>query len=228
MNLHITKGNHANGLPDTQANTRSDSSVQTLDAVGVVDVLEGLAHSQVLGPVGVVLLTLHLNTDDLDRLVPSGQTTTKSGSNDLLKPVEFLAFLLVGDLANRSFGKTRQSEARTPVGRLADRDRVDAPVDTADALLTVDVHEGGEGAGGFHARSSHLMLGDLDRLHTRAETHGRVCLGNTAGHASADTTDEVGCSEGLGVVFGFRRDEEEDGTLGGSLNPGPGNETLVV
>jgi len=77
INLHVTQSNHADGLPDTKADTRSDSPVQTLDTVGLVDVLEGLGDGQVLGPVGVILLALHLDANDLNWLVPGGQSTSQ-------------------------------------------------------------------------------------------------------------------------------------------------------
>jgi len=52
-------------------------------------------------------------------------------------------------------------------------------------------------------------------------------LGETADHAAADAADEGRGAGGAGVVFCFRGDEEEDGALGGSLNPGPRDQTLV-
>lgn len=74
--LHVTKSNHADGLPDAQTDTRSHTTVETTDAVAVVDVLESLADGQVLGAVRVRGLALHLDTDNLNGLVPGGQTTT--------------------------------------------------------------------------------------------------------------------------------------------------------
>lgn len=70
IDLHVTKSHHADGLPDTQANTGCHTAVQTLDTVRVVDVLESFADSKVLGAVGVLSLALHLNPDHFDRLVP--------------------------------------------------------------------------------------------------------------------------------------------------------------
>lgn len=72
------------------------------------------------------------------------------------------------------------------------------------------------------------MLCDLDRLHAGTETHGSVSLSDTASHTTADTGDEIIGTEATGVVLGLRGDEEEDRTLGGCLNPGPRNESLVV
>lgn len=71
------------------------------------------------------------------------------------------------------------------------------------------------------------MLCDFDRLHARAESHGRVRLRETTRHATADSRDEVGGAEGFGVEFGFGGYEEEDGAFGGGFDPGPGDETLV-
>lgn len=72
------------------------------------------------------------------------------------------------------------------------------------------------------------MLRDLDSLHAGTETHGCVSLGDTTSHTTSDATAEVVCTKSFGIVFGFGRNEKENGTLRGSLNPGPGNETLVV
>src|SRR5258708_4264765 len=90
MNLHVTKRHHAHSLPNTQANTRSNSTVETLDAVGIIDVFESLANSQVLGAVWIVGLALHFNADNFDRLVPGRETTTQAGSEDLLPGRELL------------------------------------------------------------------------------------------------------------------------------------------
>jgi hypothetical protein len=72
------------------------------------------------------------------------------------------------------------------------------------------------------------VLGDLDGLHAGAETHGGIGLGDTTGHTTGDTTEEVVRAKGAGVVLGFGGNEEEDGALGGGLNPGPRNESLIV
>ena len=72
------------------------------------------------------------------------------------------------------------------------------------------------------------MLCDLDGFHASTEAHGGVRLGDTAGHSTRDTADEVIGAEGFGVVFGFGGYEEEDGTFCGSFDPSPGDETLVV
>ena len=71
------------------------------------------------------------------------------------------------------------------------------------------------------------MLGHLDRLHARAETHGSVSLRETTCHAAGDSRGEVAGAEAAGVVFGFAGDEEEDGAFGRGFDPGPGDEALV-
>jgi hypothetical protein len=67
------------------------------------------------------------------------------------------------------------------------------------------------------------VLGDLDRLHAGAETHGSVGLCDTTGDTTDDATTELIGTEAAGVVFGLGSDEKENGTLGGGLNPGPGD-----
>lgn len=71
------------------------------------------------------------------------------------------------------------------------------------------------------------MLGDLDRLHAGAETHGGVSLGNTTGDTTKDTAAKLRGTSDTGVVLGLGGDEEKDGALAGSFNPSPGDETLV-
>lgn len=226
-NSHITHGNHANRLPDAETNTGGNAAVETGETVGRVDVAESVTDSHLLGSVGVLLLALHLNTDNLDGLVPGGETTTKTGGKNLLPGAELLTFLLAGDVADALLSETGQTETGTPVGHLADSDSVDTLVDTADTLLAVDVHESGEGALGCDARGSHLVLGNLDRLHASAEAHGGISLGHTAGDTTDDTTTELRGTVAAGVEFGFGGDEEEDGALGGGFDPGPRDKTLV-
>ena len=71
------------------------------------------------------------------------------------------------------------------------------------------------------------MLCDLDRLHACAETHSSVCLCKTSDHTTSNTSNESGSTEVACVKLGLGCDEEEDGTLGGCFDPGPGNETLI-
>ena len=224
---HVTQSNHANRLPNAETDARGYSTVETLNAVGIIDVLERVADSHLLGAVRVVLLALHLDADDLDGLVPGGETTTDGGSQDLLHGGQLLAVLLVGDLADALLGEAGETEAGAPVGHLADGDGVDTLVDATDALAAVDAHEGRPCALGLHAGGGHLVLGDLDRLHAGAEAHGRVRLRNTTRHTADDATAELAGARVPRIVFGLGRDEEKHGALGGGFDPGPWDETLV-
>ena len=132
------------------------------------------------------------------------------------------------DLPNRALSQTGQSESRTPIGSLPNGNGIDTLVDTADSLFPVNVHESGESARRLHAARCNLVLRDLDRLHASTETHCGVRLSDASHHAAADASDEVGGAEGLGVVLGLGCDEEKDGSLGGSFDPRPGNQSLVV
>jgi hypothetical protein len=58
------------------------------------------------------------------------------------------------------------------------------------------------------------VLGDFDRLHAGAETHGGVGLGDTTSDATEDTTAEFGRASSASIVLGLRCDEEKDGALG--------------
>jgi hypothetical protein len=110
---------------------------------------------------------------------------------------------------------------------LSDGYGVDSLVDTPDTFLAVDIHERGECSWGLDALCCELRLRDLDGLHAGAESHGSVCLGNTSQDTSGDTCCELAGAEGLRIVFAFGGDEEEDGSLGGGFDPGPGDKTLI-
>lgn len=224
---NITQSNHANRLPNAETNPGGNAAVQSFQTVVLINVLGRLCNGQVLGAVGIYRLGLHLNTDDLDGLIPSAETTTQSRCNDLLHDTELLTILLAGDLADTRLGDTGQTKARAPVGDLADRDGVHTAVDTANTFLSPDVHERLHGAWGLHPGSRDLVLCDLDGLHASAETHGGIGLREASNHTARDTGDEVGGTEGLGIELGLGRNEEEDGSFGGGFDPGPGNETLV-
>jgi hypothetical protein len=224
---YVTQGNHADSLPDTESDTRGDTTVQTLHTALAVDVLGSVADSHLLGAVGILLLALHLHADDLNRLVPGRETTTESRGENLLGSAELLAVLLVGNLADTLLGQTGETEAGTPVGHLSNGDGIDTLVDSLDTLLAVDIHKGSKGALRLDTRSSELVLCDLDRLHAGTETHGGVSLSNTTDNTTNDTTTKLGGTSVAGIVFGFGSDEEEYSALGGRLDPSPGNETLV-
>lgn len=225
--LHIAKSNHANSLPNAETNAGSDTTVKTLDAVLAVDVAESVADSHLLGTVGVLLLALHLDTDDLNGLVPCTQTTTDGRSEDLLPGVELLLVALAGDVADTTLSQTAETEARAPVGHLTNSDSVDTLVDTLDTLLAVDIHESSKGGLRSNTRSDLLVLGNLNSLHASAEAHGGVSLSNTTSNTSDDTTSELVGTSGASVVLGLGGHEEQDSALGGSLNPGPRDQALV-
>ena len=71
------------------------------------------------------------------------------------------------------------------------------------------------------------MFCNLDSLHARTEAHCGISLGQAAGHTAGDAGCKRREAGGFGVVFGFRGDEEEDGTFGGGFNPGPRDEPLI-
>lgn len=85
---NIAERNHAHGLPHTQTDTRHYTAVKALETRLAVDILESVADGHLLGPVGVVLLALHLHAHDFDGLVPGGETTTKGGCEDLFGHAE--------------------------------------------------------------------------------------------------------------------------------------------
>jgi hypothetical protein len=213
-NLHITQCNHANGLPYTQADARSDATVEPSHAVLGIHILQCLAHSQVLWPVGVLSLALHLNTNDLNRLIPCRQTTTDTTGDDFLHSSQLLAMLFACRLSDALLCESGETEARTPVCDLANGDCVDTLIDASNTLFPVDVSKGLECGGRLDTLSGHLVLCDLNGLHARAETHCSICLRQTTKHASRDTGNEVVGTKGFGIVLGFGSDEEEDGALG--------------
>ena len=223
----ITQSNHANSLPNAQSNARSNTTVETLETVLRVDISEGAADGHLLRPVGVVLLALHLDTHDLDRLVPGGQSTTERTRGDLLDRAEFLPVLLAGELADLALGNTRQSEARAPVGDLAHRDGVDALVDTLDTFGAVDLHERLHRARWLAAGQRFLVFRDLDCFHAGAETHGCVGLSQATDHTAGNTADEVVGSRNACVVLGFGGYEEQDCAFRRGFDPGPRDQSLV-
>lgn len=224
---HVTDGNHANGLPDTKTNARSNTTVEAADAILAVNVAESVSDRHLLGAVGVLLLALHLDADNLDGLVPGAETTADRGSKDLLHGRELLVAALASGGANPALGETRETKAGAPVGHLADSNSVNTLVNTADTLTAVNVHEGGKGRLGLDTRSCHLVLGDLDSLHAGAKSHGSIGLSDTTGNTADDASAELASTSVARVELSLGSDEEQDGALGRSFNPGPGDETLV-
>lgn len=225
--IHIAQSNHADRLPNTQTNARRDTPVETLHAVIRIDVLRRRHDVQVLGAIRIHRLALHLNADNLNRLVPGGQTTTQRRRKHLLHDAQLLAVLLARNATDAALSNARQTEAGAPVGDLAHGDSVDTAIDAADALLAPDLHERLHGARRLHARSRDLVLRDLDRLHARAEAHGRVRLREAADHAARDAGHKGRGAEALRIELCLGRDEEQHGTLGRGFDPGPRNQALV-
>ena len=226
--LHIAQRHHAYRLPHAQPDSRRDASVQPLDTVLPIDITQRLPNRQVLRPIRIDRLALHLHANHLNRLIPSAQPPSQARTRNLLQRTQPLALLFPRHPPDPRLRRATQPEARAPIRRLPNRDRVHAPVDAADALFAVNVHESRPRRGRLDARGGDLVLRDLDRLHAGAEAHGRVGLRHAAGHAAADAADEVAGAEGFGVVFRFRGDEEEDGAFGRGFDPGPGDEALVI
>jgi len=85
----------------TKTDTGSDTSVETLETVGLVDVVEGVEDSLFSGSIGVhgldgglhllisfILFVSHqtdLDSDDLNGLVPCSQSTTDGTGQDLVE-----------------------------------------------------------------------------------------------------------------------------------------------
>lgn len=226
-NLHVTKSHHANRLPETQPSSRNHTTVQALQPVVLVNVLGSGGDRHLLWSVGVFRLALHLDPNHLDRLIPGTQTSSDSTREDLLPGIQLDIVSLPTDFANGLLRQTRQSKARTPVRHLANGNRVHTPVDAAYALLAVDLHERGHRAGRLDARRCQLGLGDLDGLHAGAEAHGGVRLRDTTEDTAGNPRRKVAGAESAGVVFTLGSNEKEDGALGRSFDPGPGDQALV-
>jgi hypothetical protein len=225
--VHITHSNHANSLPNAQTHARNNATIQTPESVLRVDVLCSVSNRHLLRTVRILRLALHLHTDDLDRLVPSRETTTQTTGEDLLKGAQLGALLLASHLADTLLGQARETESGTPVGHLANGHSVDALVDALDTILAVDIHESRKRAGRLGSGGSELGFRNLYSFHAGTETHGRVGLGHTTRDTTRDTGGEVASTVSTGIVFGLGGDKEKDGALGGSFNPGPRDETLV-
>lgn len=121
----------------------------------------------------------YLDTNNLDRLIPSRQRPTDSRRQDLVHGAQALVLLDAFELAQRRLGQTGKAHTRAPVGRLTDRHRIDTLVDTGDTLATVDIHKDLERA--FWRRTGRRLLvtGDLDCLHARTEACRQLYQANT-------------------------------------------------
>ena len=204
-NVHVTEANHADRLPDTETDSGRDTAVETLEAVVGVDVLGRLDDRQVLGPVGVLLLALHLDADNLDGLVPGRQTSSEGRRQDLLDHREPVVLTLARKVAHTLLRESGESESAAPVGHLADGDGVDTLVDSRDTLLAVDVGKHHKGRRRLDSGGRLPRAGDLDRLHAGAKTHGGVGLRDSSSDTSSDTGGEVSSAESAGMVPSFRK-----------------------
>ena len=225
--LHITHSHHADCLPYPQSDTRRDTTIQTLETIGLVDVPGRVTDRHLLGPVGILLLALRLDADDLYRLVPGGEPTTHSRSHDLLHSAKLIFLALARKTADTLLSQTGQPKSKAPVRHLPDSNSVDALVDSTDALGAVDIHESRKGALGLGAGSSQLVLRDLDRLHAGTEAHSGVSLSRTTRDTPDHASAKLRRTGDTGIVLGFRGDEEQHGSFGRGFDPGPGDETLV-
>lgn len=101
----VGKADHADRLPRAESDTGRDTSVETLETVCVVDVGKRVEHglfrrsSRVLAfDSGLHLVSArsrrqtHLDSDDLDRLVPGRERTTNRRGEDLVHRTELVTF----------------------------------------------------------------------------------------------------------------------------------------
>lgn len=142
----------------------------------------------------------------LDRLIPSTQTPAENTSQDLLPYSQPVVLTLSSHVLDTLLGEPAQAESGTPVCHLPDSDSIDTSVDTRDTILAVDVGEDTEGGLGLDSSGGLLVASDLDRLHTRAETHCSVRLSDTTNDTSCNTGGEVTGAESAGMVPGWLAD----------------------
>ena len=102
----VGERHHADCLPDAQADARRDTAVETLDAVLLVNVCQGVHNRWLRRCVGLLGQGLHLrtreyeglgdgkqsylHTNNLNRLVPCRERTTDSGRRNLVQGAELL------------------------------------------------------------------------------------------------------------------------------------------
>jgi hypothetical protein len=90
-------------------------------------------------------ITTHLNSDDLDGLVPRRERATNGARENLIERTKTFTLLDPLDIPQGRFGETGKAHSGTPIGCLSDSDGVDTLVDTGNTLATIDVHEHLEG-----------------------------------------------------------------------------------
>ena len=128
-----------------------------------------------------------LNADDLNGLVPSGQSTTNGRSGNLLQCTQLIVFGLTLGFPDEGFSETRETHAGreldtkhhprcshnapgAPVSTLAYCDSVHTLVDTPNTLSTVDVSEHGPSRWRVDTGHGLLVTRDLSRFHACTET----------------------------------------------------------
>ena len=75
--------------------------------------------------------------------------------------------------------------------------------------------------------SRELTPGNLGGLHASANTHSRVRLSDSTAHTAEKTSERRGDTGASGVALNLGSSEKENSSLGRSLDPGPGDESLV-
>jgi hypothetical protein len=111
-----------------------------------------------------------LDSDDLNRLVPGSQSTTNGTGKDLVESTKLLSLLDTPDISQRALGKSSETHSRSPIGSLTNSNGIDTLVDTGQTFTLVNIGKDLEGRLDGGADTSLLVSGDLDSLHTSAET----------------------------------------------------------
>lgn len=110
-NSHIAQSNHADRLPNPQPNPRGHTTIQSLEPVIRIDVFQRLSHRQIQRPVRIHGFALHLDPNNLNRLIPRTQATTKTAGKDFLRGAEFLPFFFARDSSDAGFSQAGKTEA---------------------------------------------------------------------------------------------------------------------
>jgi hypothetical protein len=178
---------HAQIPRPTETDTGCDTSVETLETVGLVDVVEGVEDSLFGRGVGVDRLDggLHLShqpcpmnvkkwtdldSDNLNGLIPGSQSTTDGTGENLVESAKLFTFLDTPHVPQTGLGQTSESHSRSPVGSLTNSDGVDSLVDSGQTFSLVDILKDLEGGFDGSTDAGLLVSGNLDSLHARAET----------------------------------------------------------
>lgn len=226
----VGKADHANRLPDAEEDPWCDTSVETLDAVLLVDVSKRVADGQLFGTIASgsgLGHALHFDADDLDGLIPGGQSTADTGARNALSGVQLVLFGFAREASDRALGETREAHSGSPVGALSNRDGVDTLVDPFQSFSSVDVAKHSPRRWRLDSGFRLLVPRDLGRLHARTESHGSIRLCDTARHASEQTSGSRRKSGILGYLFNFSCGEKQHSSLGRRFDPSPWNQSLV-